>query len=164
VTVNIVPSGSHLLYVGELEMAVLSNLHLEIRIAFKTCARAYSFAKTARRTLNSSPLPRARNRRNSRDVQELPATNTASDAQSSSQSPERSQVKHDTREPSRSNTTELVPRVPKPGSLEHPRRSDIPARVLPKAQLSPELTLSPKQRLQIEYMTRRPPKAAEKPG
>ena len=45
-----------------------------------------------------------------------------------------------------------------------PRRTEVPARVVPKPQVSPGVPLSPKDRLRIEYSTRQPPKPVKKPG
>lgn len=143
---------------------MLHTIHLEVRLVFKSCARTYSLSKAGCRSFNTLPTFRAQNRDLPTAVEGSPATESATEVASLPDTPQPSPLKSGQRESSRSNTKDLVPRIPKPGTLQRPRRSDVPARLLPKAQASPELTLSPKERLQIEYETRRPPKASGKPG
>lgn len=143
---------------------MLCTIHHEMRLAFASCARNHSIPKVAYRTLTTSPLLRARDRSDAGAIKSSTAQKSTKDPASSSDNTGLSPLKKGRLGSSRSNTTELVPRTPKPSALQSPRRSDLPARLLPKAQISPGLTLSPKERLQIEYETRRPPKAPEKIG
>jgi hypothetical protein len=53
---------------------------------------------------------------------------------------------------------ELVPDPSKPRSVSGRKRGDVPMKIIPKAQITPELTLTPLERLQIEHLTRRPPR------
>jgi hypothetical protein len=142
---------------------MLCTIHLEMQIAFQSWARSHSIVKTGRRSLNTSQL-RARYQGTSGATEHPTTEKSVEDVAKTPDSLESSSLKSGYQKSTRSNCTELVPRTPKPGPLQHPRRSDIPARLLPKAQISPELTLSPKERLRIEFETRRPPRAAEKPG
>ena len=144
-------------------MVTLYTIHLEVRLALESCARTHRVAKTRCRNLSTFPPLRARNRGTSRAIQHAPPANSVKPSDISD-TPKPSTLQSDPLASSRSNSTKLVPRIPKPASLQDPRRSDIPARLLPKAQISPGLILSPKERLQIEYETRRPPKTPEKPG
>ena len=143
---------------------MLHIIHFEIRLAFKTCARTPSLASARCRTFSTIPSLQSGNRDNAGAVSR---PNSAKRGKEVTKLPDAAQPYSpaSARQDSRgSNSTNLVPQTPKPGAVERPRRSDIPARLLPKAQISPGLTLSPKERLQIEYETRRPPKPPEKPG
>ena len=51
----------------------------------------------------------------------------------------------------------LVPRDHERRSLDTGRKVEVPTRVLPKAELAPNVKLSPMQRLHIEHLTRHPP-------
>lgn len=143
---------------------MLQIIHFEMRLAFKTCARTPSLASARCRTLSTFPSPQPGNRDNAGAVSR---PNSARRGKEETKLPGAAQPSSPaSAQPNSrgSNSTNLVPQAPKAGAVERPRRSDIPARLLPKAQISPGLTLSPKERLQIEYETRRPPKAPEKPG
>jgi hypothetical protein len=142
---------------------MLYNIHHEMRLAFQSCSKP-SVSKVRYRTFKTFPHLPAPARGTSINIKRSSPTEDAKDVATPPGTVEPSPLKSGHQEASRSNTTELVPRTPKPGALQRPRRSDLPARLLPKAHVSPELILSPKERLQIEYETRRPPKAGEKPG
>ena len=60
--------------------------------------------------------------------------------------------------------TELVPSQKQETSLDTGRKVEVPLKVIPKAELTPNLTLSPKERLQIEQLTRRMPPRSEPKG
>lgn len=148
---------------------MLAIIHLEVRLAFKSCARIHSIRRVERRTFTTFPPLRDWKRGPSAATEHYsaskrPASGTPAVVENSSESAEPRLSKGNDHELSGSSTTELVPRRPKPDSLQHPRRADVPARVLPKTQVSADLTLSPKERLRLEYETRRPPKPPEKPG
>jgi hypothetical protein len=144
-------------------MARLELVHGEMQAAFKHCALLPRIAKVGGHTLYTSSPFRAR-----RDPSIQPRPHSVSrDSKDSGDKPEA--VGHSPthvpsgRRPNKTNVTELVPRTQRPGSLHYPQRSDVPARVLPRAQISPGLTLSPKERMRIEFETRRPPKPPERP-
>lgn len=52
--------------------------------------------------------------------------------------------------------TGLAPRDPEKRAVGTGRRVPVPLKVIPRAQLSPQIHLSPRQRLHVEMMTRRP--------
>lgn len=144
-------------------MARLELVHSEMQAAFKRCAILPRIAKVGGRSLCTSSLFRARRdpsiqprppsvSRGPKDSGDRSGSVGPSHSHAPGQKPNETNVK-----------TELVPRTPRPGSLRYPQRSDVPARVLPRAQISPGLTLSPKERMRIEFETRRPPKPPEKP-
>jgi hypothetical protein len=143
---------------------MLHPIHLEVRLAFRSCARTNSISKSGCRYFNSFPTLRAQKRDASRAVECLPATDSMKEVVKAPNTTQPSPPKEGQRESSENNTKGLVPRIPQPGTLQRPRRLEVPARLLPKAQISPGLTLSPKERLQIEYETRRPPQASDKRG
>lgn len=143
---------------------MLQIIHSEMRLAFKNCARTPSLASAPCRTLSTFPSPQPGHRDNAGAVSRPYSTRRGKEVTKlpgAAQPYSPASAQQNSRG---SNSTNLVPQTPKAGAVERPRRSDIPARLLPKAQISPGLTLSPKERLQIEYETRRPPKAPEKPG
>jgi hypothetical protein len=150
--------------IARLKVAMLCTLHAQMQLVFKSCARPNNFAKVGRRAFNSFPLLQEQNRVSSSHTERLTSSKAPQDVEKSREFPAISPAKSGKTSSSRCNATELVPQMPKPGSLQYPRRSDVPARLLPKAQISPNLKLSPKERLQIEYETRRPPKPLAKPG
>jgi len=143
---------------------MLHPIHLEVRLAFRSCARTNSISKSGCRYFNSSPAFGAQKRGSSRAVERLPATESVKEVATAPDTPQPSPPKESQRESSGNNTKDLVPRIPQPGTLQRPRTLNVPARLLPKAQIRPGLTLSPKERLQIEYETRRPPQPSDKRG
>lgn len=63
-----------------------------------------------------------------------------------------------------SDSKELVPRPDEDISLETAHKVNVPLRVIPKAQITPNLRLSPKERMHIEQLTRAPPRPSAPPG
>lgn len=145
-------------------MARLCLVHEEMLLAFKNCAKRPGTPQLAYRTLTTFPPLRARDSGTFKAIRHSSKTKSSPGEQSATATPEPSSLESTQPASSKSNTTGLVTRTPKPGTLQHAPRSNVPARLLPKARVSPDLTLSPRERLQIEYETRRPPKAKEKPG
>ena len=143
-----------------------SLLHEEMLLSFKSCTRIHGIPQVAYRTLTTFPPRRARVPGTFEAIKHTSKKKSLTGGESATDTPELSTLKsaQPASSKGKSNTTGLVRRVPKPGALQHAQRSNVPARLLPKAWVSPELTLSPRERLQIEYETRRPPKAKEKPG
>jgi hypothetical protein len=123
-----------------------------------------SISKARCRYFNASPASRAQKRDSSKAVERLPATESVKEVANVADTPQPSPLKGGQPESSGRNTKGLISQTPQPGTLQRPRRLDLPARVMPKAQISPGMTLSPKERLQIEYETRRPPAASDKRG
>jgi hypothetical protein len=143
---------------------MLSGVHLELRLAFKACARAHRFTHPARQSFTTCTRWRSKSRGHDRTV-ELPVTpDVVGNVPRISPTGAQTAPPHGSQSSNGSKSTKLVPQRPKHGSLQSPRRSDVPARLLPKAQVTPDLTLSPKERLQIEHATRQPPKISEKKG
>jgi hypothetical protein len=144
-------------------MIRLELVHYEMQAAFKRCAILHRTARLGRRSLCTSAalqsrqhLPThsrtrsiSRGREDGGKTRELAGTGSVR----ASKGPH-----------SRTTGTELVPQTPRPGTLQHTRRPDVPARVFPKANMIPDVELTPQERLRIEYETRKPPKPKQKPG
>ena len=141
-------------------MVLPTPLLLEVRWAFKNCARLRSTHVRPVRGFQSGPSffkktgPQSDPRTKQKDG--LGATRVASSG------PARSHTVGET-PPTTSNGTpqqskDLIPTARDATSVGGRRSSDVPIKVIPKAQVSPQLTLSPVERLQIEYITRQPPK------
>lgn len=60
------------------------------------------------------------------------------------------------------NETELVPQQKEQTALDTGRRVPVPMRAIPQAQITPNLKLSPRERLHIEVLTRQQPRQQEK--
>jgi len=58
--------------------------------------------------------------------------------------------------------TDLVPQQKEQTALDTGRRVPVPMRAIPKAQITPDLKLSPRERLHIEVLTRQQPRKQEK--
>lgn len=144
-------------------MAALYSIHLEMQMAFKNCARSPNMAKMRYRTLTTFPSLRARNPSTPENHQQPPPKKILKDADTLPETIRLSSLGSGHRH-SNSDSTQLTPRTQPQGNLQRPRRADVPARLLPNAQISPGLTLSPRERLQIEFETRRPPRAPDKPS
>ncbi|RMZ77092.1 hypothetical protein DV737_g4558, partial [Chaetothyriales sp. CBS 132003] len=146
-------------------MALPPFLLIEVRAAFRTCARQNALRTCARqnafrkasplsptlapaRFLRSGPANRSPARR--------PTTNVP-DAQSSSA------PKADTAQ-SGERSTQLAPRREKKEALDTGRTLDVPLRVIPPAKISPTTKLLPQERLHIEHLTRHPPPKKKMPG
>lgn len=130
-------------------MSLPTFLLVEVRAAFRLSARqhaasrrcpfgttTYRFARSPAKTSFPIPIPRK----------------TQSDASKlkTSQSKETSKGQDH-------GSTQVVPRERQVGALDTGRNVEVPTRVLPKADIAPNVKLSPLQRLHIEHMTRHPP-------
>lgn len=63
-----------------------------------------------------------------------------------------------------SDSQELVSVPDKDTALETAPKVNVPLRVIPRAQVTPNLRLTPKERMHIEQLTRVPPRPAAPPG
>lgn len=142
-------------------MTLPCALLLELRLAFKTCARQYTAHQPLSRAFGTfQPLSKRNSPRPSTSKK------TASPSGSSKHNvPVQDGLKLGPEvtpmHAAQQNSTELVPNPSKQTSVADRKRADLPMKVIPKAQITPELMLSPKERLQIEFMTRRPPRTTE---
>ncbi|KIW43284.1 hypothetical protein, variant [Exophiala oligosperma] len=133
----------------------------EVRLAFSTCSRRYAATKHARFSTSRplyqkfKPLPveKKKQKKNERvpiqvvyarqqAQQQLEGTRTALPQQSEA-------------------STELVVPQQEDWALDGGRKVEVPLKVIPKAEITPNLTLSPEERLHIEQLTRRPPAPVE---
>lgn len=142
----------------------LPNLLLtEARRGFQTCAKQYRARRQQSQTFRTlQPLLKKRNSRSAREVAPPPRLEvTKTNEALATRVPPQSDPDHVPTEESGS-SRELITKPSKPSSVSEIKRADVPMKIIPKAQITPELTLTPKERLQIEFLTRRPPRAEEK--
>jgi hypothetical protein len=133
---------------------------LELRMAFKTCARP-----------RSSPIFRPAFFSTHRSLQKRRGTTPPAQSNAKS-SPNLGIAKRPESNPTEgkdegatvlSEQSDRRSKAVEPGTREYTdvetgKRVPVPMKVMPKAQLTPELVLNPKERMQLEYITRRVPK------
>ncbi|OCT54378.1 hypothetical protein CLCR_00961 [Cladophialophora carrionii] len=129
----------------------------DIRHAFYTCSRQHAASRRARFSTYKPQLKGWEHKKN----ENLPIQVVHSRLQA--------QKKDNARplEPSVAPSPEdreLVPRAEEATSLDHGRKIPVPLKVIPKADIAPGLTLSPKERLHIEQLTRKLPPRSEPKG
>ena len=149
-------------------MSLPGPLLLELRLAFKNCARQHIQCQRTRSTRRSfsnlQPLfdrrTSAKTHKKASPSQSLEPTNDTSEIQA--------------REPLNKNRAPVVPGVSpiytkelatqnsEATSVSRRRTVGAPIKIIPKAQVTPELSLTPIERLQIEFLTRKPPKTESK--
>lgn len=128
----------------------------EVRTAFRSCARQYA---STRKTRFSTLRPLLKGPQPPRRTDNLPIQvvhsqlRAAKKSQSSPTLPQNPQA-----------GKELVPVTEGERALDSDRKIEVPLKVIPKAEIAPNLTLSPKERLHIEQLTRRLPPRSEPKG
>jgi hypothetical protein len=142
----------------------LPNLLLfELRLAFKTCAKQHTTRSHEIRSFSTlQPLFK---KKHARLDSEIKPPSSVEITTKSNISPPRERPQADSLNVSTSelgSSRELVPDPSKPTSVSKRKRADVPMKIIPKAQITPEVTLTPKERLEIEFMTRRPPRTEAK--
>jgi hypothetical protein len=141
-------------------MALPTMLLIELRSAFKSCARQ-SALRAARSAFSTSPL-RWKTKSAYRDLSKpLSAYTTPlkSDRPDPDKEKTHSRIVPEVRRVPSGPARDLVPSPKKSTSVTPGKRSEVPMKILPKAQITPELTLSPRERLEVEFLTRKPPKS-----
>jgi hypothetical protein len=140
-------------------MTLPNRLVCEIRLTFHRCAAQN---RTCRQHLRSftalQPLSKKKQSRSDKVVAPLPSSEATEkvDAVATKALPQ-AHPRHVPIDQSGS-LRELIPDPSKPRSVSGRKRRDVPMKIIPKAQIMPQLTLTPQERLQIEYLTRRPPR------
>jgi hypothetical protein len=142
----------------------LPNLLLfELRLAFKTCAKQHTTRSHEIRSFSTlQPLFK---KKHARSDSEIKPPSSVEITTKSNISPPRDRSQADSLNVSTNelgSSRELVPDPSKPTSVSKRKRADVPMKIIPKAQITPEVTLTPKERLEIEFMTRRPPRTEAK--
>jgi hypothetical protein len=142
----------------------LPNLLLfELRFAFKTCAKQHTTRRHEIRSFSTlQPLFKKKHARSDGEVKPSSSgeITTKSNVSLPRVRPHADSLNVPTNESGSSR--ELVPDPSKPTSVSKRKRADIPMKIIPKAQITPEVTLTPKERLEIEFVTRRPPRTEAK--
>jgi len=135
---------------------------VELRIAFQTCARLHKLRRQIRPFGTLQPLFKRKQSRSDREATLLPSLETTEKSDASAVRAPPQDNPHHVPSNESGSSRELIPDPSKRSSLTEGKRADVPMRIIPKAQITPELTLTPKERLQIEFLTRRPPRTEEK--
>jgi hypothetical protein len=142
----------------------LPNLLLaELRLGFQTCAKQHRARRQQSQTFRTlQPLFKKKQSRSAREVAPPPRLEvTKTNEASATRVPPQVGPNHVSTEESGS-SRQLITKPSKPSSVSERKRADVPMKIIPKAQITPELTLTPTERLQIEFLTRRPPRTEEK--
>ena len=145
----------------------LPNLLLaELRLAFQTCAKQHTARPRQSRPFRTLQPLFKRNNGVPRRGGESPLKQEVNNKSNALPRSDRPRPASDNVPTNQSvSSRELVPRTSKPTSVSGRRSTDIPMKIIPKAQITPQLKLTPKEQLQIEFMTRRPPRTeARKSG
>ena len=139
----------------------MSNLLLvELRLAFRTCARPRSspqfrqaFFSTHRclrdRRSAKTPAPSSFKAKQNLSITKRPDTTPAESRDTDNALPAGK---------SREGSKHLAPAPRSYRDVETGKQVPVPMKVLPKAQLTPDLVLNAKERMQLEFITRRVPK------
>ncbi len=130
------------------------GLVAKVRSAFQACSRQHAASK---RTQFSTFRPLFKKSAPSKKKDQLPIQVVHSQLQAQKEAAAKAAAKEST-------SKGLVPSCDEAKSLDTGRRVEVPLKVIPKAEITPNLTLSPKERLQIEQLTRRLPPRAEPQG
>ena len=140
-------------------MTLPNRLVCEIRLAFHRCATQNRTCRQHVRSFTAlQPLSKKKQSRSDRVVAPLPSSGATEKADAvATQALPQAHPRHVPINQSNS-SRELIPNPSKPRSVSGRKRGDVPMIIMPKAQITPDLTLTPQERLQIEYLTRRPPR------
>ncbi|KIX00441.1 uncharacterized protein Z518_10580 [Rhinocladiella mackenziei CBS 650.93] len=123
----------------------------EVRTAFQVCSKQYT---ATRRTRFSTWRPLLKSSPPTREIENLPIQVVHS----------RLKARQTPSLPKKAPTNKelvLVEEEEEKKSLDTGRKVEVPLKVIPKAEIAPNLTLSPKERLHIEQLTRKPPPRSE---
>lgn len=133
-------------------------LLLAVRAAFQSCARQYA---ASRRTQFSTLRPLLKSPQQPRRADNLPiqVVHSQLKAQKKSQASPSPSLP-----PSPQASTEVVPVAKDEKAVDSGRKVEVPMKIIPKAEIAPNLTLSPKERLHIEQLTRSLPPRTEPKG
>jgi hypothetical protein len=144
-------------------MTLPNLLLVEMRLAFHCCARQHRARRQHVRSFTAlQPLFKKKQPRSSIVVAPAPSLGVTERVDAvATHAPPQTAAPHVSQDQSGS-SRELVPDPSKPRSVSERKRADVPMKIIPKAQITPELTLTPPERLQMEFLTRRPPRTEER--
>lgn len=129
----------------------------ELRSAFRQCARPSKKNTYCRSAADSSRQFQTAHARHARRARSGPTT-TQQQSHSQSQDPRSPpNPSSDALSTQTSDSRKLVPLDQHGRAVGGRRTTDAPMKIIPKADITPSLQLSPKERLHIEILTRRPP-------
>lgn len=132
-------------------MSLPSFLLAEVRSTFRLCAQQHVATRRCPLSTSATSL-RRHTRSNSSPSTRAPIYPSYSRSVSEPDSPQ------DVSLSSRPGSKDLVRQQDDEKAVDFERKTGVPMKVLPQAELSSQHKLSPMQRLHIEHLTRHPPK------
>lgn len=137
-------------------MSLPPFLLVEMRLAFKNCAQQHRSSNLRHfRCFSNAAIRR----------KDAPKNKPSRRSNDGALTPEKSSLNIDPRNrrtKSNEEETGLAKQDAEKTAVSTDRRVPVPLKVIPKARLSPQVTLTPRQRLHLEMMTRRPTVSVEK--
>lgn len=132
----------------------------ELRLAFRACAQPRSSCQSRQaffstfRSLQARQDPLSARQSNKKPKPDLDVALRREATPADTQNEDRVLTSENPEERS----GDVIPRPRSYRDVQTGKRVPVPMKVMPKAQLTPELVLNPKERMQLEYITRRLPK------
>lgn len=143
-------------------MALPTFLVAEMRLAFKNCVQQRkSSSLLYSRYFSNAAIRRKGPPQKKPAPQRKPASRSSDGALTARKASQYVDTKHE-RGAADKEETGLATQEPEKTAVGTERRVPVPLKVIPRAQLSPQVTLTPRQRLHVEMMTRRPTVSTEK--
>jgi hypothetical protein len=127
------------------------SLVADIRHAFRSCARQHLASRRTQFSTSQALLKKSKSTGENKNVQ----LEAQKKARAQSVLPPK---------PRQAASTDLIPHEQDGRALDHGRKVEVPMRVIPKADIAPDVELKPKERMAIEQLTRRPPPKVEPRG
>jgi hypothetical protein len=127
------------------------SLVADIRYAFRFCARQYLATRRTQFSTSRTLLQSSKSSEKNKNVQ----LEAQKKARAQSVLPPK---------PGSQTSTELVPDEQDGRALVSGRKHEVAMRVIPKANIAPNVELKPKERMAVEQLTRRPPPKVEARG
>ncbi|KIV94451.1 hypothetical protein PV10_02218 [Exophiala mesophila] len=133
-------------------------LLVQVRVAFATCSRQHA---VSRKSQFSTLRPLFRKAPEKPKTPKSVSIQVAHHRAQLQKEQEKEKERQATSSQRTHDTKELVPRSKEDTSVSTERKFQVPLKVIPKAQIAPNVSLSPRERLQLEELTRRTPRPAE---
>ena len=139
-------------------MSLPTFLVTELRQVFRTCARSHTSCRPRSFTntpwcSQRTPTPTSGELKTNEDASRVIGHSHKKSSESKIIAKGHAQAKA----PSPSQSTDIVPRSQDGKALDGERTTQVPMRIVPKAQITPNLRLKPLERLHVEQLTRRTP-------
>lgn len=140
---------------GNLPPALL----VQVRLAFATCSRQYAVSRKSQFSTLRPLFRKGTQKPKTPKGVSIQVAHHRAELEKEKEKDRQarpSQLPHDTKE--------LVAQTEGQTSVSTERQFQVPLKVIPKAQIGPNISLSPRERLQLEELTRRTPRPAPPPG